>query len=71
MMFGINNPRLVEMCLARRRGMRSRWWKRESDARKYPKPFAHRRICRHVDLRHKALPQGMKWLKLAWLRREI
>jgi len=70
-MFGINNPRLVEMRLARRRNMRSRWWKILNDARHYPRPFETRRLCRHVNMRHKALPQGMKWLNLALLRGEI
>jgi hypothetical protein len=70
-MFGTNNPRLVEMQLARRRNMRSRWWKRLQDARKCPRPFEARRLCRHVNMRHKALPQGMKWLNLALWRREI
>ena len=71
MLFGINNPRLVEMHLKRRRNMRSRWWRSLNPARPYPKPFANRKVQRHVNLRHKALPQGMKWLKLAWLRGDV
>ena len=69
MLFGINNPHIVEMHLARRRNMRTIWWRWLN--RKYPKTFEHRRLCRHINLRHKAMPQGMKWLKLARLRGEI
>ena len=70
-MFGINNPRLVEMRLARRRNMRTRWWRQLRGNPKAIKRFPYLRLCRHMNLRHKALPQGMKWLKLAWLRGEI